>query len=257
MRHTIGRSAAIAAAVVMALAAGAASAQEQDQGLTYALRAGAGYSDNLGRQDGDEIDSMFYSLGGTLNYVRDEGRVNSKVALDLDWVDYEAEGFDSQVYGDINAILRYALIPERLSWLFQNNFGQGSRNPFTSRSPENVENINYFTTGPDLTVRFGNASGVVLDARYSNVWYEDSPNNSDRFGGGANLFHELSPASRTKTYSSTTAPRRRTSTRPTCWAAMPSRARAPTCWPRPGTASSRRTSATRAARPTACCWDAS
>lgn len=186
----------LAAAVALAMASAASSAQESEQGFDYSLRAGLGHTDNLRRDDGDRIDSAFYSLGGSLRYVNRQGRVNADVNLDLDWQDYDAPDFDNQLWGNARARINYTLVPERFVWVFQDDFGQGSRNPYSSSSPDNVENINYFTTGPEWTLRFGDVMGATLEAKYSNVWYEDSPNNSDRFSGGLMLFHSFSPTSR-------------------------------------------------------------
>lgn len=189
-------SLALAAAVTMALAGATAHAQQAEPGLDYSVRAGVGYSDNLNRNDGDPVSSMFYSLGGNLRYYNQQGRVDSDINLDLDWQDYEASGFDSQVWGNMRARVNYSFVPDRLVWVFQNDFGQGSRNAFSSMSPDNVENINYFTTGPQWTIRLGDAMSATLDAKYSNVWYEESPNNSDRYSGGLMLFRGLSTSSR-------------------------------------------------------------
>lgn len=199
MHHHTRVTTGVAAAFALALASGTVAAQGTnvaEAGLDWTLRAGVGYTDNLGRDGGDTIDSAFYSLGGSLTYVRQQGRVNANVGLNLDWVDYEAAGFDSQVWGNMNGSLRYALIPERLVWVFENDFGQGTRDPLSSRTPDNVENMNYFTTGPELTLRFADTMGAVIDARYSNVWFQDSPNNNDRFEGGLTLFRDFSSVSR-------------------------------------------------------------
>src|SRR5512139_2041137 len=188
----------MAVAVALALGAGSAHAQqaEAQPGLNYTLRGGLGYSDNLGRSDGGGTESAFYSLGGTLDWRQTEGRVTGNATADLDWMDYFESGYDSQVWGNLNANVAYQMIPDRLVWVVEDNFGQGASDPFASMSPNNSENINYFSTGPDLTFRFGGASGATLGARYSNAWYEDSPNDNNRYSGNLQLFRELSAQSR-------------------------------------------------------------
>lgn len=198
MKVKIALSVALTAAVTLALVAGTAHAQQADpqQGLDYSLRAGLGYSDNLGRSSGGSSESAFYSIGGTLDWHRDDGRVRGSATADLDWMDYFESGFDSQVWGNLNADVQYQLVQDRLLWVFENNFGQGVSDPFASSSPNNSENINFFSTGPDLTFRFGSAMGATLGARYANAWYQDTPNDNNRYSGDLQLFRELSAQSR-------------------------------------------------------------
>lgn len=194
---TMGRPALLLASVLAFTATGAhAQGAAERQGLDFGLRGGAGYTDNVGRAGDGGVESAFYSLGGTLSYARQAGRVLADVRADLDWLDYEKEGIDSRVWGDLNGQVRYVIVPDRFLWVFADDFGQGAIDPFASTSPNNVENINHFRTGPQLTIRLGSAAGATLDARYGNVWYEDSPNGSDRYNAGLRLFREQSNASR-------------------------------------------------------------
>jgi hypothetical protein len=184
------------AVAVALLGGGKVHAQQAEQGLDYSLRASVGYSDNLARNDGNRVSSAIYAAGGALSYARQDGRMDADIGLDLDWLQYEDSGFDSQLWGNARASVNYALLPERLVWVLQNDFGQGNIDPSATSTPDNVENLNYFTTGPQLLLHFGAAAGAVLDARYSNVWFEDSPNNSDRYSGAINVFREMSGISR-------------------------------------------------------------
>lgn len=192
-----GHSLLVAAALALACAPAVhAQGPEERQGLHYGLRGGAGYTDNVGRAANDGVESAFYSVGGVLSYARQAGRVLADVRADLDWLDYEEEGIDSRVWGNLTGQVQYVIVPDRFLWVFADDFGQGAIDPFTSTSPNNVENINHFRTGPQVTFRLGSAAGATLDARYGNVWYEDSPNGSDRYNAGLRLFREQSSTSR-------------------------------------------------------------
>jgi hypothetical protein len=160
------------------------------------LRAGLGYSDNVGRSGGSSVGSSFYSLGGSLDWSSGQGRTQGSASANLDWIDYHESGFDSQVFGQLNASVRHALLQDRLYWVLENNFGQGSADPFTSVSATNSESINFFSTGPDLTFRFGAATGLTVGARYANAWYQDSISDNDRYSGNVQLFRLLSAQSR-------------------------------------------------------------
>ena len=185
----------LALAVAMTTcASGAVRAAEPH--LDYSLRAGGGYSDNLGRSDTDTVSSAFYSAGGTLDYLFKSARTDAAALADFDWIDYDDQSFDSQVLGSLNGHFRYQLVPERFTWVFEDNFGQSARDPFSPSTSNNTENMNFFTTGPDLALHFGHRMGLEMDARYSNVWYQRSVNDNDRYSAGASLVRYLSEASR-------------------------------------------------------------
>jgi hypothetical protein len=183
---------------VLAVASSFAAAPLAAQELTkfdYGVRAGIGYSDNLGRDFANPIESAFYSLGGHITAKRDEGRATGSLIADLDWVDYEAEDYESRVWGTLKGRLRYGIVQERFFWVVEDDFGQATRDPFSSVAPDNAENINYFATGPDFNVRLGPSYGMRFDARYANVWYEESPSNNDRYSAGAQLYRQFSQVS--------------------------------------------------------------
>jgi hypothetical protein len=188
------RSIQLAGVVALILGGGAALAQEQHN--EFAVRGGVGYSDNLGRSASNPIDSAFYSVGSTIDYVLTSARTHADVKADLDWVDYQDSAFSSHLWGRMDGNLQYQLVPGRFAWTFQNNLGQAAKDPYSAVTSNNTENVNYFTTGPDLTFRFGGQMGLELDARYSNVWFQTSPNDNNRYSGGASLVRYLSAASR-------------------------------------------------------------
>jgi hypothetical protein len=68
-------------------------------------------------------------------------------------------------------------------------------NPAAASTPNNRENINYVTTGPDLTLPLGSSNQMLLEGRYANVNYEVTHFNSNRYSGGVGVRHELSSRS--------------------------------------------------------------
>jgi hypothetical protein len=110
---------------------------------------------------------------------------------DLAWLDYVDDSFDSEIIGNFEGRAYVDLIPQRLLWSFQDNFGQGRIDPVAVSSPANRENINYLTTGPDLIFGLSSATHMLLSGRYSNVSYEDSPVDNSRILGLVGLIRDL------------------------------------------------------------------
>jgi hypothetical protein len=77
----------------------------------------------------------------------------------------------------------------------QEDFGQAAIDPFTPTTPNNLENINYLSTGPDMVLRFGASSYLDASVRYARVQFQTSPYNSNRVLGDLALGYQLSAQS--------------------------------------------------------------
>jgi hypothetical protein len=159
--------------------------------LDYAIELGGGYSDNIERVPTNESDEKIGTFGVDLMWERQTRRLESEVLVDLTYLEYFDESYDSEVVGIADAELTFGILPERLTWLFQDSFGQAQPDPFRPVTPDNRENINYFTTGPDLLLRLGNTGVLNFFGRYSSTNYEESLLDADRTAFGFTIGRNL------------------------------------------------------------------
>ena len=176
------------AAILFASAAGAAT--------EYGFEVGIGNSDNIRRTETDEDSETILTTGVDLRWLREEGLVWADVDLDLSYFEYQDDAFDSEVAGLANAEIRLRPAPERFEWVFIDRFGQTRTDPFVAATPGNVENVNFFSTGPDLSLRLGSRASVTLFGRYSMSHYEDSPFDDERQLIGLSIGRNMSERSR-------------------------------------------------------------
>src|SRR5580698_8029786 len=71
------------------------------------------------------------------------------------YLDYLQNAFGAQLVGRFDGTGKIAIVPERLTWVLQDDFGQSALDPFTPQTPNNLENVNYLSKGPDAALRFG------------------------------------------------------------------------------------------------------
>ncbi len=161
----------------------------------YLISLGVGTSDNIRRVPTDEESETLAIAGLQLDWRERTARTETDVLGDLAYVDYLQNTFGSEVVGNASGRFSYAIAPERLLWSVSDNFGQGRIDPLSASSPENRENINYFSTGPDLALPFGSTLQLLASGRYSKVAYQETPLDSDRYSGLVGLEHKLSAAS--------------------------------------------------------------
>lgn len=181
----------IAIGVAAALWAAGAGAAE----FSYGVEVGVGTSDNIRRvPTGEERETML-TTGVEAAVLREEGRLHANVDVDLSYTEYQDNAYDGEVTGMANADFRYLFVPGRFEWILTESFGQGELDPFAASTPDNRENINYLTTGPDFTIHLGSAGSLTLFGRYSMTQFEESDFDDERLLGGLSLGRDLSARS--------------------------------------------------------------
>jgi hypothetical protein len=181
-----------AAAGVMALVVGAQARAE----ISASAEAGVGYSDNITRVPENESSETIGTMGLDLLWQERTRRLRGDATVDLSYFEYMDNTYDSELLGTANGTLAFGIVPETLNWVVQDSFGQAQSDPFVASTPETREDLNYFSTGPDLTVRFGSTGFGRLFGRWSSTNYQDSPLDAERTTGGVAIGRR--PNSRTE-----------------------------------------------------------
>ncbi|GFE82143.1 hypothetical protein GCM10011487_41430 [Steroidobacter agaridevorans] len=183
--------AAVLAALPLLVVSGVSAAATLD----YQLTAGGGHSDNIRRVAVDEESENIASAGVQFSLDQRSSRLYADLVGNFAYYDYLDDTFDDEVLGNFAGQARFAIAPERFEWLIADNFGQVLSDPFLPSTPENRENINYFTTGPDLLFALGSQTRLRFGGRYSMTAYEDTEVDSDTVLGEIELSRLLSSAS--------------------------------------------------------------
>lgn len=185
---------ALRMAVLTTLLAGAAGVARSE--VQMAADVGVGRTDNLGRTASDQQSQTMTSVGVQFAVAEQTRRLNADAVGDLSWLEYSDSEFSDEFVGNAAGRVRLSLIPGRLQWVAEDRFGQTRQDLFAAPSPLNRENINHFSTGPDLRLGLGSATELTLGARYSLVDYEHSEADMRRWSASAGLSRELSGTAR-------------------------------------------------------------
>jgi hypothetical protein len=188
---------AACALVALACVAAPMHAMEPGAGVektpTDDLRLIAGYawSDNLARRAVDPEHDSFSLVGLNAKLLMDRPRLRMSLDSNIVYEHYFGRDFDDGFVGGVVADAGIRLIPERLDWVAQNTFGQTRVDPFSAVTAANRENVNFFTTGPDVHLPFGSRSRLDLSARYDRTDYQSTELDNHRYGGTASIVREL------------------------------------------------------------------
>jgi hypothetical protein len=160
--------------------------------FTYGADVGVGETDNVTLVSTNKI-SQTLTVADVDFAVQEQRRWFDVTAKgDFSDVDYLQGAYGNELLGRFDGLAHLAIIPGKIAWVVQDDFGQAQVDPFAAVTPANRENINYVGTGPDATLRLGGEGFLNLSARYARTQYETSPFDNNRLSETVDLGRLLS-----------------------------------------------------------------
>jgi len=187
------RRSATALNVVIAGVLASTGARAAD--LSFGMDLGVGHNDNIARVDEGEQDETIASLGAQLRLNHESRRLLANVASRFEYLDYMDDTYDGEVVGNLIGNATFNIVEDRFKWVLDDTFGQATQNQFAAATPDNRENVNNLSTGPDITLALGSRNQLLLNGRYIDVQYEDSELDNHRVRAALALRRSLSEAS--------------------------------------------------------------
>lgn len=190
----LDRSIAGAIALLAVACIGSRPAQAAAPG--YEIQVGVIESDNIERlPSGGTSDTIgVQELGFTWHDKRPW--LDADIDADVSYLEYFPHTYSDKFIGNFLGDARINLAPELLSWDIAENFGQVPLAPLAPLTPGNRENINYFSTGPTLSMPVGSTTQLDVTGKYGRVDYQVSPLDSTILTGGVGLLHDISTVSK-------------------------------------------------------------
>jgi len=148
--------------------------------LQYEVSGGVGTTDNITRVHDDPIDENFGMVGLTAAWQEQTRRFDGLADIDLSYVEYLENDFESEIIGNADASVIFGIVPDHFTWMARDTFGQVQADPFVPVTPENRQDLNYFTTGPDFIMEFGSQNALRVIGRWSSSQYEGATLDSTR-----------------------------------------------------------------------------
>jgi hypothetical protein len=148
--------------------------------FTYGIDAGIGETDNVNLMPSDKVSQTIATTDLDFALNEQTRLLNAKATGDFSYLDYLQNAYSPQLIGRFDGTANVAIVPEHLTWSVRDDFGQAALNAFTPTIPTNLENINYFSTGPDLSLRLSGIDYLNASARYARAQFQTSPFSSNR-----------------------------------------------------------------------------
>jgi len=180
------------AAIVTWFALGSAA---DAQIWTLGADVGLGETDNVTLAENNKISQTMATADLDFAVLEQSRLFNVNAKGDFSDYDYLQHAYGNELIGRFDGLAKLALVPDRVTWVLQEDFGQSLLDPYLPQTPSNRQNINYLSTGPDLDLRLGGTGFVDVSVRYAEAYYEDSPFDSNRLFGSLAWGVRLSPTS--------------------------------------------------------------
>lgn len=160
--------------------------------LEFAISQGIERTDNVDFVPTNETGETIYTtrLGVTLN--QDSPKLDAQVEFMTEYRDYRNDTFDDQNVPSLLATVNWAAVPERFTWFLRNILTQEQIDDRASPTPDNEQDVNTFTTGPDFFFRISQSDAIQFGLRYTDSYFEKTEEDSERYSQTIVWQHELS-----------------------------------------------------------------
>jgi hypothetical protein len=164
------------------------------------LRSLAEHTDNVFRTVDGRVADTLTALGFIADIRHDGRMLDYAVRADIDWEHYLDDSFKDAAAGSVSLSADWGNRSDIFQWTVRDTFTQSRLDPVANTTPDNLENVNFFSTGPTVSLPLGGVHQFRMQGLYSNARYEESPFGSDRLSASVGLERTLAAKSRVGLY---------------------------------------------------------
>lgn len=162
----------------------------------YGIAAGMGETDNVNLSSTNPKSQTLAAADLDFDLRRSGSHLDASALGNFTDLYYLQGAYSNQVLGRFDGLATAKLWSDRLKWMVGDDYGEAQTDPLAAITPVNLERVNVFSTGPELTLRPSYSTFIDLAARYSQVSYQRSPFDGHNLVGSAEFGRQLSPLSR-------------------------------------------------------------
>lgn len=164
--------------------------------INYVLDAGLEHDDNVRVVANDPVSQNIYRAGLGFTAREETSRLQYVVNGRMDYRNFSDNVYSDTVEGTLSGRMNWTLVPERLSFFVEDNLELQAIDRFAPDSPDNRQQVNVFSAGPNLFLRLGSTMRGQVELRYMNTDAEVTEDfNSDRLGLAVRAIKDLGPES--------------------------------------------------------------
>jgi hypothetical protein len=161
----------------------------------YGASLGVGETDNVNLASSHPKAQTLTAANLFFDLIRTGTRLELSALGNFSDIDYLENAYSNQLLGRFDGLANLTLWSNHLTWLVRDDYGDQQIDPLESLNPVNLQRVNVFSTGPNLTLEPTLTSFVKLQALYSRTDYQTSPFNGQSGTGSVTIGHRFSALS--------------------------------------------------------------
>ncbi|MFT3790726.1 MAG: hypothetical protein QM741_06545 [Rudaea sp.] len=163
-------------------------------GLNYSLQVGLEHSDDMNQSAVNPIGQSALLPQINFDWTERGSVLQADVNGQVQYRDYLGGAFDNEIRGQLSGIVNWIILPQRLSFDFEDYAGVQPVNVFATNAPDNQQQTNVFSLGPTLQFLLGSALKGEADVRLTSTTASVTREfNSQRTSGAFRAIRDLSP----------------------------------------------------------------
>lgn len=164
--------------------------------LGYSLGYGLEYTDNALLTPDNKQEEWTNSLRAGFSLLQSSPTVEARIASDAEYRNYKNNTSPDETLFNLNLLGKWNISPQRFSWTVEDYFNQTAINPVAPNTPNNRQNTNTLSTGPDFTWRMSPVHALEFGARHARNTYQTTEIDNTRVTGYARWAYQSTPSTR-------------------------------------------------------------
>lgn len=163
--------------------------------FAYGLGYSVSRSDNITRVPADERGETTHSYLLGFAWLERTTDFSARALAQAEYRDYQDDIFSDEAVYYLSSSMLWTISPQRFTWSLEDAYEQVRIDTTQADTPANRANVNVFSTGPDIYIRFTPINTLALGARAGNVYTGSADVDNDRFSSSARWLYQATSSS--------------------------------------------------------------